>query len=205
MRIVLAGLLAALGVAAGAGNLPVPKDYAQTCRLVGSWCPVEPVAGSIPSELRRPLQLPVLASGPACPVSGGRSFRNSQFGGIALGVAPVQPLAGGSQATRGILLFRRYQGRPGWFGVKTLWFAPPSYQGPVLIRGRRLDGPGRIVMGEGPTLLDPQLAPGPTLNGTGGWREWPGATWLRKPGCYAWQVDGEGFSNVIVFKAVFSR
>jgi len=62
-------------------------------------------------------------------------------------------------------------------------------------------------MGELPSLVDPQLPPGdiPNLNGADGWREWPGATWLRFPGCYAWQVDGDNFSTAIVFKAVFVR
>jgi hypothetical protein len=204
MRIVLAGLLGVLGVAVPVGTLPVPKDYTQTCQLVGSWCS-EPVAGSMPPELRRPLRLRTLEAGQPCPVSRGRSFSNSQFGGFVLGVGPVQPLIAGLHAASfAVITFKPSYGR-GWYAVKTLWFGRPSYQGPVLIRGRRLDGPGRIVMGEAPSLLDPQLPPGPTINGTGGWREWPGGTWLRKPGCYAWQVDGEGFSNVIVFRAVFTR
>ena len=68
-------------------------------------------------------------------------------------------------------------------GVKTLWFSMPQYQRPVLIRGRQLDGPHKIVMGEGPDLVDPQLGPGATLNGLDGWREWPGGTLVRTPGC----------------------
>jgi hypothetical protein len=71
----------------------------------------------------------------------------------------------------------------------------------VLIRGRQLDGPHTIVMS---SMVDPQLGPGDTINGfPAGWREWPGATYLRTPGCYAWQVDGTDFSTVIVFQAVF--
>jgi hypothetical protein len=34
-------------------------------------------------------------------------------------------------------------------------------------------------MGEAPALIDPQLAPGPTLNTQNGWRTWPGGTYLR--------------------------
>ena len=34
-----------------------------------------------------------------------------------------------------------------------------------------------------------------------GYRTQPGSTWVRSPGCYAWQVDGRGFSETIVVKA----
>ena len=74
----------------------------------------------------------------------------------------------------------------------------------MLIRGRQLDGPHKAVMsGDGGFVVDPQLGPGDTLNGLNGWREWPGATWLRTPGCYGWQIDGTNFSHIIVFEAVF--
>lgn len=35
-----------------------------------------------------------------------------------------------------------------------------------------------------------------------GYRTVPGSTWVKSPGCYAWQVDGRGFSEVIVVDAV---
>ena len=42
----------------------------------------------------------------------------------------------------------------------------------------------------------------PTENRTPtGWRQLPGATVLRGPGCYAYQADGLSFSRVIVFQA----
>jgi hypothetical protein len=182
----------------------VPTSYSQTCELVRSWC-TPPVPGSLPPELRRPLHLPKVAPGQPCPVSHGHSFSNSQFGGFVLGPGLVQPLIAGPHAVSfAVITFRPSYGN-GWYAVKTLWFGRPSYQGPVLIRGRRLDAPGRVVFGGTPAVLDPQLPPGLTLNRTGGWREWPGGTWLRSPGCYAWQIDGTDFSTVIVFRAIFVR
>lgn len=77
-----------------------------------------------------------------------------------------------------------------------------ALSGPVLVRGRRLGADDRIAFGEEPSLTDPQLPPGPTIDGAHGWREWPGGTFLRSLGCYAWQVDGAGFSDVVVFEAV---
>jgi len=180
-------------------ELPTPAGYAETCRLVGSWC--KPVAGKIPAALRRPLHLPKLGSGGKCPTSSGRRFSNDQFGGIALGSGKVRPLiaALGGHQKHGVLPFHR--SRP-WWDVKTLWFSFPRYQGPVFIRGRRIGGEGKIVFGEGPTLIDPQLPPEPTINGNHGWREWPGGTFVPSLGCYAWQIDGTRFSNVVVFKAI---
>jgi len=181
---------------------PTPKSYAATCRLVASWC--KPVPGRIPAGLRRPLHLPALDPGAPCPTSSGRQFSNGQFGGIALGSGPVRPLisAPGGAPEHGVLALSRQSPRSPWWAIKTLWFSHPRYRGPVLVRGRRLDGPAKVVFGEEPSLIDPQLPPGPTINGTHGWREWPGGTFVHSFGCYAWQIDGTTFSTVVVFKAV---
>jgi hypothetical protein len=190
----------------GEPSLPAPTTYSETCRLVGSWCELESSSGGIPDALRRPLALPRVEAGGACPTTSGERFNNGQFAGIALGKGPVRPLlgGGGSEVERGRVVFRPYPERRGWYGTKTLWFARPEYEGPVLIRGRQLDGPRMVVFGEAPSLVDPQMGPGATLNGRDGWRQWPGATWLRTPGCYAWQVDGINFTYVIIIEAAFS-
>jgi hypothetical protein len=92
--------------------------------------------------------------------------------------------------------------RDGWYDIKTLWFVDPSYQGPVLVRGARIDGPGVIAFGESPDLGELIIPPGPTINeASDGYRTAPGGTYLKGPGCYAWQVDGIGFSTLIVFSA----
>ena len=182
---------------------PAPATYAETCKLVGpTWCEDTPTPGGIPSDLRRPLRLPTVRPGQPCPVTEPRRFDGDRFGGLALEDGPVAPLiAPGWVHPDGIHFYTLDSS--GWYGVKTLWFSMPQYQGPVLIRGRQLDGPHKIVMGEGPDLVDPQLGPGATLNGLDGWREWPGGTLVRTPGCYAWQIDGTDFSNIVVFQAVF--
>jgi hypothetical protein len=91
---------------------------------------------------------------------------------------------------------------PPWLALKTLWFSLPRYQGPFVIRAHRLGRPGPVALGEGPTVAPLVVPPGPTLNGAGGWREAPGGLWMRAPGCYAWQVDGLTFSEIIVVRAV---
>jgi hypothetical protein len=56
----------------------------------------------------------------------------------------------------------------------------------------------------GPPLAELQLPPGsePTRINGGGYREWPSYTRVLVEGCYAYQVDGIGFSHAIVFRAV---
>jgi hypothetical protein len=186
-------------------RLPVPQSYADTCRLVSSWCGIDPGPGAVPDSLRRALALPSVPAGAPCPTTAGEYFANSQFGGIALGEGPVQPIVGRRLATalRGTLTFRPYAQARGWYFLKTLWFARPEYHSSVLIRARQLNGTHGVAFGEGPALADPQMGPGATLNGIDGWREWPGGTWLRTPGCYAWQIDGTDFTYVIVFEAIF--
>ena len=92
--------------------------------------------------------------------------------------------------------------RDGWYGFKTLWLTMPSYQGPVLIRGGRIDAPGALAFGEGPDVSELVIPPGDTLNEVNGYRTAPGGTYFRVPGCYAWQVDDVGFSTIIVFRVV---
>jgi hypothetical protein len=179
----------------------------ETCAPQSEWCTPRPT--QIPTALRRPLHLPVVKAGERCPATNGRVYANKLFGGIALGEGPVQPVVAvgkkrdATPALRGVLRFYPYYADKEWHSLKTLWFASPRYAGPTLIRGRQLDGPHLTVFGEQPSILDPLLRAGPTANGRNGFREWPGATYLRAPGCYAWQVDGLAFSNVIVFEANF--
>jgi hypothetical protein len=179
----------------------------ETCSSASEWC--TPAPGQIPAAVQRPLHLPYLGAGERCPTTSGHAYENELFGGIALGAGPVQPLIAVRKKSdvtptlRGHLRFYPYYAAEGWHSLKTLWFAQPGYGGPVFIRGRQLDGPHRTVFGEAPTIVDALLRAGPTTNDGHGFREWPGATYLRAPGCYAWQIDGTNFSHVIVFKAGF--
>jgi hypothetical protein len=86
----------------------------------------------------------------------------------------------------------------GWYVEKVPWSNHSNYIGPVLVRVRQLDGSGEALVrmeNEGPK---PDVA----LDAVAPEYFWPGETHLRGPGCYAYQVDGNGFSYVLVFKAV---
>ena len=140
--------------------------------------------GSVPAALRRPLDLPNDDGGP-CPIS------------IHVN-GPVSP----QEISAGVG-FRRVSGSQ-WLAARVTWVAAATYTGPVLIRGAMLGG-GALGFGAGATpydelqLLDagrgaPRVA--------GGGRAWVTYTRIRAGGCYAYQVDGTGISEVVVFRAV---
>jgi hypothetical protein len=73
-----------------------------------------------------------------------------------------------------------------------------GYRGPVLIRGRRLDGPARLRFDGGRTpRLELRIPATPSYFT----RRRPAFTRLSAPGCYAYQVDGTRFSRLVVFDA----
>ncbi len=71
-----------------------------------------------------------------------------------------------------------------------------------MVRAKRLDGPGPVYCGETPTLGPLVVPPGPTINSSSGYRTAPAGTWVKHPGCYAWQVDGLSFRELIVADAL---
>ena len=103
---------------------------------------------SAPVRLDRPLHLPRVPASGQCPrTSGGIRAKDVA---IALGHGPVYPVLGMSAAppSRGGVAGLRSDFRVlGWYLHKTLWAISPRYQGPVLIRGRRIDRSGRVRFG----------------------------------------------------------
>ena len=189
--------------------LPTPTDYRQVCRLEGSVCSCPPgeqgiCSEALPKTVLRPLHLTSIQSTEPCPTTPGHHIDTQGFGGVALGPGPVEPLiAAAGDPLHGVAQVDSDPRSEGWYWFKTLWFVRPSYAGPVLIRGRRIDGAGRMAFGEGPATGLLIIPPGPTVNEyPDEYREAPGGTYVQSPGCYAWQIDGVDFSYEIVFKAV---
>lgn len=159
------------------------------------------------SLLSRPLHVPSLGPGGRCPVSSGYVANNPYFDGGVLGHGPVRVLIGDA----GDIPHGRAElgttAAHGWFALQTLWFAMPRYNGPFVVRGVRLGARGPIQVqpgdeGQAPGSGPLVVATGPTINTFGaGYRTVPGSTWVRSPGCYAWQVDGRGFSEHIIVDA----
>jgi len=152
--------------------------------------------------LRRPLHIPTLAPGSPCPASKARGTlgqRGSSDASTspAFGPGPAYPTIG-MEGGRAVLHYLIGWGYEGWDGTKLLWTVP-RYYGPYIVRGRQLDGPNELRFDQGlawTNRLNPELrfvGPQTDLH--------PAATFLRAPGCYAYQVDGRGFSYLIVFTA----
>ena len=75
--------------------------------------------------------------------------------------------------------------------------------GPALIRGHQLDGGGEVRFDEGADpSLEKVLDPAGKAPSAGGWYDFPGATRVRQPGCYGFQIDTEAGTTFVVFKAV---
>jgi hypothetical protein len=97
-----------------------------------------------------------------------------------------------------------FTGTP-WLGTLVTWVANATYTGPILIRGGEIGGGGAIGFGGGSRpydelqLLDAGRQAPAVVNGG---RAWLSYTRVRSSGCYAYQVDGTSFSEVIVFRAI---
>jgi hypothetical protein len=129
------------------------------------------------------------------------------FGGKGIGPGPVYPGLGGSSGLLYATRDDQYGGR--WFGTKVFWYVLPSYTGPALIRGRRLDGPQLMRFNDG--RLPPKelrIKTGETVGWEGqprGSRGVPSFVRVLEPGCYGIQIDGKKFSRVIVITADLAR
>lgn len=184
-------------------------------------------------EARR-LQLPPLDAGAKCPLANAIALPGAP---AEAGLGPGRPSEAGVAELRRGPVYVVFPGTPrildfpaagdrrsangGWRTAEILWASRPSYQGPVLVRGRRLDGPGRLGFGPGPRPR-PQLRlpaggwmerrrPLGVWNRTAhprkGWRMAVSSTRIPSAGqsgirCYAYRVDGHGFSYTLSFGAV---
>jgi hypothetical protein len=198
-------------VAAGQTQTPAPTvtplPIFATLAADPGWAPLA----------QRPLHLPVLAPGAVCPHARGHLL--PPFG-VALGSGPAYPILAHVQAMAseagGVLHYveaAHYMGgHSGWGGEKVLWVIDPAYHGFVLIRGQQIDGPHALGLNGGvdqpetyavepPPIFALRLV-APEPGAAGEWANWPSQARLQAPGCSAYQVDGSGFSHVIVFQAV---
>jgi hypothetical protein len=173
---------------------------------------VDPLAAHPTSwtKLHRPLRLHRLAPGAACPVSQIDPRidweRINIFGGSGIGRGPVYPGLGGS----GGRMYARPDVQYGgvWADGKVFWYVRSSYQGRILIRGRRLDGPQWLRFnGRRLPPRELRIEAHETVAWEGqppGSRGVPSSLRVRKPGCYGVQIDGAKFSRVVVFTVAIS-
>lgn len=191
------------------GAIATPPDQHAFCASANC------VPADVIAAIQRPLHLPSTGPGGACPASSVRRFAGG--GGFSGSFAAIGsgPLYLGGPVSRSPVV-RLSAGQGGWQEQKVIWVVAARYPGPLLLRGGRVDGPGPLRFAH---YLGAAGAPG---YGTGGhgFRQLlyvrdglhssaqhvletiPSDIYVRAPGCYAIQVDGEGFSETLVFRAV---
>jgi hypothetical protein len=156
-------------------------------------------------RLKRPLHFPSLTSGEPCPISALASQVDFRSYGVGQGVGtgPVYPAPFSPDATQQL---NDYMVPPGWQGGKHAFLTVPSYRGPTLIRGAQLDGPHVVTFASNEIHGAPNLAdPKPELRLPTGTRTVVHSFFfLIPPGCYAYQIDGTTFSEVVVFRVRLS-
>lgn len=157
--------------------------------------PLPTVETAVWQRLRRPLKFPAIGADVACPKAEGRNVASTY--GPALGNGPVYAVGLGTAA----VLRNSARQEGGWSYQKVLFTVAPEYSGPVLIRGHQLDGPYDVRFDEG-AAPPPELQLPPAVAGVATWRNYPSSVRFRAPGCYAWQIDGVDFSEIVIFQVV---
>jgi hypothetical protein len=184
-------------MAAAIVGLVIPVSFA-----LGNQASLSQAASPWPG-LHRPLHLPRWKPGQACPrTTGRRANEFSPYGaGWALGTGPVFPIIDANGVDRTVpnapipyALARPIQG---WASFKTFWIISASYVGPVLLRGQRLDK--RPLLGFD-DVVSRELRIPAHAGWNEGWRDWPTTTYVRRRGCYGYQIDGLTFSRVVVIQ-----
>ena len=156
-------------------------------------------------KLHRPLHLPQVAPGAACPVSSVDSRIDWPslhiYGGSGIGRGPVYPATG---PTSQLTVQPDTQNGGPWLTTKLFWYVRPRYRGRVLIRGTQLDGTNRLGF-NGDTLprWELRIHIGETVAWSGQpaySRGVPSNVRALVPGCYGVQIDGTRFSRIVVFR-----
>jgi len=152
--------------------------------------------------LARPLALRSVA-GQTCPVTPPQEHSPvaQPADSRGPGPGPLYPITFylGEDST---LRLRGTPGTDGLYGIKVVWASTPTgYHGPVVVRVDRVDGPGR---GQVRLSYNPGASRGAAtvfvIDNLP--QDWPAFTYVSGPGCYAYQLDGQGFTQVIVFRVI---
>lgn len=209
--LVLLVLVAALGTV---GTSRGESEGARERVLMGR---LPPSASAFASLRARPLRLPRMPAG-ACRMRPELSPATANVPGrpgeAALGDGPVYVAFRGIPRLLDAFPARRVGLAPSsWRAGRVVWIGRPGYRGRVLVRGARVDGRGRLGFGEKATPSSELRLPArhwdersPALRrwqraSQKGWRFAISHLRVRANGCYAVQIDGHSFSDVIVFGA----
>jgi len=155
------------------------------CSPTAAVGPPRPTATSSASWDR----LPRIATGQICPATptvSTHSWLGTTYDLAAIGDGPGYAVVFDNRW--------RFDNGSSWGYTKVLWLADSNHPGPVLLRGRQLDGSGDLGFG---TDDPPRSEMIWTIGG--GTSDLPSYIRGKSPGCYGVQLDGRGFSERIVF------
>jgi hypothetical protein len=204
----VAGTLAtAGGVSAATPPVPLmpPTGYRDLCAGIKQVaCPV----GGVPMSFWRPLALPESPGNGSCPASTANKVFQSEKG--VLGTGPVYLNVGNSGSVMLVPdppVSTLPSAGSGWHVGPLKMALRPSFRGPLLVRGARIDTTGDLGFSR-PSATRPRAAlqfpprskprPGQDVVLA------VGGVWLTEPGCYGIQFDGASFSYSVVFRVEFT-
>jgi hypothetical protein len=150
--------------------------------------------------LGRPLRLPTVAPGADCPRSPVTSHSPvvQPADEKGLGNAPLYPISFYAN-DGGLKLGDQTPGPDGLYEIKVVWASIGGHQGVAVVRAGRVDAPGRAAVklyyAKDASRGDAVIFP--LLDGPG---DYPSATSVPGPGCYVWQIDGDGYSETVYFR-----
>jgi hypothetical protein len=164
--------------------------------------------------LSRPLHLPAVAPGAACPISPWRQTTVMVSTATLQTAGPVAGVGTGPlylQAVASPLHLGRFPLSPAvntslgmiWPHITlNVWIAP-GVADTFYARGQQLDGANQMRFSDGilSTITAPFFSSSATTVGPdAAWALAPAVMFVAGPGCYAMQIDGASFSEVIVFQ-----
>lgn len=183
---------------------------------LGSGSSGDQVAGVAPAQNlaqlhQRPMHLPAVSAGARCPISASHTYPagagfNSSY--TAVGDGPFTMTGDGVVPVNFTPSADEQYSGTGSPGTKVIWRVGQDYQGPVLLRGAKIDGNGSLRFDHyigavgGNTGRTSNPYPDVAYDTSGDAHvvnTYPGAIRVFSAGCYAIQVDGTSFSDVIVF------
>jgi hypothetical protein len=164
-------------------------------------------AAGVWNDLHRALRTPSGSGAGACRTTpparvSGFPLEVRQAGTRLFGAGPVYVQLA-TESGLGVLDMRYSPISHGLRGQKSPMLVSPAYRGPILIRAWRLDGDGEARLSiTNERAAELRIPDGKFRNRAvaGGWRGFPSALSVSDRGCYAWQIDGQTFSEVIVVR-----
>jgi hypothetical protein len=195
----LALLIAAAAVLGGCSGAPTPSTSATPARSPAA-AATSTESPAVAALLARPLRLPTLAAGADCPRSPVTTHSPvvQPADEKGLGNAPLYPIS--FYAGEGVLQLREETPGPdGLYEIKVVWASIGGHPGVAVVRAGRVDAPGRarVKLYYAPDATRGDAVVFPLLDGPS---DYPAATYVPGPGCYVWQIDGDGFSETVYFE-----